>query len=128
MPYKQLISNLLHLVSTNRPDIAFSCSQISLHMQHPFRKHWSATKYVLRYLSGTKDYGIVFDKNGTKLKDYSDSNFAAPVDDRKSTNGYVFLNSGGAVSWRSKSKMLSPIRQRKLSLSHLVMLSGSHCG
>jgi len=32
---------------------------------------------------------------------YSDSDFGSCVDDRKSTSGYIFMMSGGAVSWKS---------------------------
>jgi len=35
---------------------------------------------------------------------YTDSDYAGDVDDRKSTSGYVFLLSEGAVSWSSKKQ------------------------
>ena len=35
---------------------------------------------------------------------YTDSDYAGDVDDRKSTSGYVFLLSDGAVSWSSKKQ------------------------
>ena len=33
---------------------------------------------------------------------YTDSDYVGDTDDKKSTSGYVFLLSGGAVSWASK--------------------------
>jgi hypothetical protein len=41
------------------------------------------------------------ESNG-ELMAYTDSDYAGDVDDRKSTSGYVFLLSEGAVSWSSK--------------------------
>lgn len=35
---------------------------------------------------------------------YSDSDYARDVEDRKSTSGYVFLLSSGAVTWSSKKQ------------------------
>ena len=35
---------------------------------------------------------------------YTDSDYAGDVDDRKSTSGYVFLLSEGAVAWSSKKQ------------------------
>ena len=37
---------------------------------------------------------------------YSDSDFVGCVDTRKSTSGYIFLLSGGAISWRSTKQTL----------------------
>lgn len=35
---------------------------------------------------------------------YADSDYAGDLEDRKSTSGYVFLMSSGAVSWSSKKQ------------------------
>jgi hypothetical protein len=37
---------------------------------------------------------------------FTDSDYAGDVDDRKSTSGYVFLMSSGAVSWCSKKQSI----------------------
>jgi hypothetical protein len=36
-----------------------------------------------------------------EIKGYSDADYAGDKDDRKSTTGYVFTLTGGAISWRS---------------------------
>jgi hypothetical protein len=63
-----------------------------------------AAKRVLRYLKDTVDLGIFFyQKEGNKeLMTYTNNDYAGDVDDRKSTSGYVFLLSEGAMSWSSK--------------------------
>ena len=35
---------------------------------------------------------------------FTDSDYAGDLEDRKSTSGYVFILSGGAVSWSSKKQ------------------------
>ncbi|TXG67955.1 hypothetical protein EZV62_009230 [Acer yangbiense] len=43
-------------------------------------------------------------KGNGELKAYTDSDYVGDVDDRKSTSGYVFLLSEGAMSWFSKKQ------------------------
>ena len=65
-----------------------------------------AVKRILRYLKGTSALGICY-KKGTKnekLVAYSDSDYAGDTDDRRSTSGYVFVMSSGAVAWCSKKQ------------------------
>jgi hypothetical protein len=70
--------------------------------------HYAALKRILRYLAGTKDLGITYSKTSTNLHDNSFYGFAdaafANHDDLKSTSGYVFLASGGAITWKSKKQ------------------------
>ena len=48
--------------------------------------NWEATKKVMRYLQGTKDYMLTFKRfDNPKVIGYSDSDFAGCVDNRKST-------------------------------------------
>ena len=101
VPYMELVGSLVHLSNTTRPDISYACYLLSRCMQDTRRCHWNAAKAVLRYLKGTKDCGIVYSRNG-KRHGYTDADYAVDRDDRESTSGYVLLNSGGAISWRSK--------------------------
>ena len=65
-------------------------------------EHWIAVENILKYLRKIKDLMLVFGR-GSKLKveGYTDSDFVADVDDRKSTSGCIFLCNGGMVSWKS---------------------------
>ena len=106
VPYKELVGSLLHL-NTTRPDIAFVGSILSRNMQDPRKCHWNAAKYVFRYLKGAKDHGIYYRKSADNLHRYTDADFDGDWSDRKSTSGYVFMNSGGAISWRGKKCVLN---------------------
>ena len=68
----------------------------------PGLDHWRATKKVMRYLQGTKNYMLMYRQTvNLEVIDYSDSDFVGCVDSRKSTSGYIFMMAGGAISWRS---------------------------
>uniref|UniRef100_A0A2N9FY74 Integrase catalytic domain-containing protein n=1 Tax=Fagus sylvatica TaxID=28930 RepID=A0A2N9FY74_FAGSY len=102
--YKQLVGSLMYLTAT-RPDLMYVVSLISRFMASPTELHLQAAKRVLRYLKGTVDLGVFYRKKGNgELMAYTDSDYAGDVDDRKSTSGYVFLLSEGAVSWSSKKQ------------------------
>ena len=102
--YKQIVGSLMYLTAT-RPDTMFVVSLISRFMESPTEIHLAAAKRVLRYLKGTISLGILYKKGGhTELRGYSDSDYAGDLDDRKSTSGYLFMLSSGAVCWSSKKQ------------------------
>lgn len=104
--YKQLVGSLMYLTAT-RPDMMFVISLISRYMEKPTELHLQEAKRALRYLRGTVNYGIFYKKGGNgecELLGFTDSDYAGDMDDRKSTSGYVFLMSSGAVSWSSKKQ------------------------
>ncbi|RVW66685.1 Retrovirus-related Pol polyprotein from transposon TNT 1-94 [Vitis vinifera] len=102
--YKQLVGSLMYLTAT-RPDLMYVVCLISRFMASPTEMHLQAAKRVLRYLKGTVDLGVFYQKEGNgELMAYTDSDYAGDVDDRKSTSGYVFLLSEGAVAWSSKKQ------------------------
>jgi hypothetical protein len=72
-------------------------------MFRPAPSHWRAAKGVLHYLAGTPDLGITFRAGDDQLYGHSDADYAGDVDTKRSTTGYAFLLSSGAISWSSKA-------------------------
>jgi hypothetical protein len=102
--YQQLIGSLIYLTNTC-PDLSFAVSVLSRYMQEPRESHWNATKRVLRYLQGTKYFGLEYKRNKNfRLVGYSDADFARDVDDRASTSGYLMSMGSVVVSWSCKKQ------------------------
>ena len=102
--YKQVVGSLMYLTAI-RPDLMFVVSIISRYMENPTELHLHAAKRVLWYLRRTIDFRIFYRKGGDdELVAYTDSDYAGDLEDRKSTLGYVFLLSSGAISWPSKKQ------------------------
>lgn len=100
--YKQLVGSMMYLITT-RPDVMYSVSLISRYMSNPIELHLMAAKRILRYLQGTISYGILYRKTGnTELIEFSDSDYAGSMEDRKSTSGYAFILSNAVVAWSSR--------------------------
>ena len=102
--YRKLVGSLNYLTHT-RPDIVYSVNLISRFMHEPSKLHYAAAKRILRYLQGTKKFGIKYKKeNNCKLIGYTDSDWAGSIDDRKSTSGYVFCLGSNVIAWSSKKQ------------------------
>ena len=88
----------MYLIVT-RPDLMFVVSLISRFMACPTQQHFAVAKRGLRYLKSTGNYGIFYKRGGvSELIDFTDSDYAGDIEDRKSTSGYVFMMSEGAVA------------------------------
>ena len=105
--YQQLIGTLLYAALGTRPNIAFTVTQLSQFNSDPTEEHLRYTKYVLRYLKGTKSLRICYDgSSNAGLIGYSDSNWGENKDDRHSTSGQVFTLANGAISWASQHRKM----------------------
>jgi hypothetical protein len=66
--------------------------------------HHKAARHLLQYLKATCTQGLSYglDTSPLSLTGYSDSDWGAHLDTRRSTSGYIFFLAGGPVSWKSK--------------------------
>ena len=102
--YQRLVGRLIYLSHT-RPDIAYAVGLLSQFMHNPKEVHLQAAYRILQYLKGTPGKGILFRRNGgLVLEAYTDANFAASIDDRRSTSGYCTFLGGNLVTWKSKKQ------------------------
>ena len=71
-----------------------------------------AMKRILTYLRGIIGYGIWYGgvENEKQLVAYTDADFAANIEDRRSTSGVLLMLNGGPMAWISH-------RQKCVSLS-----------
>ena len=94
----------MYLTAT-RPDLVFVVNLISRFMACPTQQHFVIAKRALRYLKGIVKDGVFYKRGGvSELIGFTDSNYAGDIEDRKSTSGYVFMMSEGAVAWSSRKQ------------------------
>ena len=58
-----------------RPDIAYAVGVLSRFTSKPSKDHWLAIKRVMRYLIGTKSYGLFYKKYPTMIEAFSDADW-----------------------------------------------------
>ena len=109
--YAKLLGCLQFISNSTRPDISYAVNKLAAYTTNPGLQHHSALKRILRYLAGVKTLGITYRNtpNGTDINNlfhgYADA-AVANANDHKSTTGYVFLGSGGAITWKSKKQTM----------------------
>ncbi|GJV89252.1 ribonuclease H-like domain, reverse transcriptase, RNA-dependent DNA polymerase [Tanacetum coccineum] len=102
--YRSLIGCLRYLLHT-RPDLSYSVGLLSRFMQEPKEQHMKAIKKVLRYVKGTKDYGITYKHNGgNKIYGYSDSSYGVNTQEGKGTTGIIFYYGESPISWSTQKQ------------------------
>ncbi|PHT51150.1 Retrovirus-related Pol polyprotein from transposon TNT 1-94 [Capsicum baccatum] len=102
VPYSSAVGSLMYAMECTRPDIAHPVGVVSRFLENPRKKHWEAVKWILRYLRGTSVDCLCFGGTDPILKGYTDADVAGDLDNKKSTTGYLFAFSGGAISWQLK--------------------------
>ena len=92
----------MYAMVCTRPDIAHAVGVVSRFLENPGKEHWEAVKWILTYLRGTTRDCLCFKGSDPILKGYTHGDMAGDLDNRKSTTGYLFTFSAGAISWQSK--------------------------
>lgn len=123
-PYRELVGSLMYLAIATRPDIAHAVGIVSRYLENPTLVHETAAKRILRYLKGTINHGIYFQKSDSKiLMGFSDADYAGDLETRRSTSGYIFMVNNSVVSWgseRQKSVSLSTTESEYIAASNAV--------
>ena len=60
IPYASAVRSLMYAPVYTRPDIAFSVGMLGRYQSNQGLDHQRATKKVMRYLQGTKDYKLMY--------------------------------------------------------------------
>ena len=68
-------------------------------MQQPTTAHWLSVKRILRYLRGTMQDGLLLSPSSNlTIEGFTDVDWGAHLDDRRSSSGYLIYLGGNLVS------------------------------
>ena len=91
----------MYVMVCTRSDLSHAVSVVSRYMHNPGKDHWEAVKWILRYVKGTVNKGLVLDRNKAATYDvtsFVDFGDVGDLDRRRSISGYVFTMCAGAIS------------------------------
>ena len=92
-------------LTISRPDLNYPDDTISQFMARPTEEHLQCAQRILRYVSGTKDRGLLYQTGvADQLVGYTDANWAENIADRRSTSGFTFSLGSAAIAWSSKKQ------------------------
>lgn len=88
IPYLSVVGCAMVLT---RPDLSYDVSVVSRFMANPWKEHWKAIVWILRYLAGTTDYALVYRADRTVvvyIEGYVDANYTRDLDKRRYLTGF----------------------------------------
>ncbi|MBW0461213.1 hypothetical protein O181_000928 [Austropuccinia psidii MF-1] len=99
--YCRAVGLLNYLFSCTRPDIAFAASCLAQFLNAPSIKHENAFKHVLRYLKGTKGWGITLGNvsDNSFITAFCDADWGSNYDSRSFSGSCVFCY--GLIGWKT---------------------------
>ena len=127
--FTKLLRELQFLANATRSEIVHAINRLAAYTANPSLQHIGALKQVLQYLAGTKSYGITYSNSNKSTSEspnisgYADATFANQ-DDCKSTFGYVFIASGGAITWHSKKQ--NTVAQSSTEAEYIALTEVAH--
>ena len=109
--YRSVIGKLNYLEKGTRSDISYITHQCARFCEDPKESHAKAIRWLVRYLKGTKDKGLVFSPNKNKgIELFVDADFAGNwdindtdnPDTARSRHGYIIKFMGCPIIWKSQ--------------------------
>lgn len=100
VPYSSIVGSLMYAMMCTRANLSYAISLVSRYMHNSGKDHWEAVKWIIRYVKGTPDRGLVFDKDKVATYDvagFVDSNYSGDFDRMRSISGYIFTLCVGAI-------------------------------
>jgi hypothetical protein len=126
VPYSNAIGSIMYAMVCTCPDISQAVSVVSHYMANLGKVHWQAIKWILRYLQGTINVGLVYDRGSgisSSIVGYVDLDYAGDSDKRRSLTGFVFTLSRYAISWKATLQLtiaLSTMEAKYMAVAKVV--------
>ena len=77
--YASAVGRLMYAIVCTRLDLSQAVNMVSRYIHDPDKSYWEAVRWILRYIRGTVDVGLVFEKDDHDKQEctgYVDSNYA----------------------------------------------------
>lgn len=92
VPYSSAVRSLMYAMVGSRPDLAYAVGVVCRYMSKPARSHWSAVKWIMRYIKGAMGLSLTFKRGEDfKIRGYCIRlHYASDLDRSRSITGYVY--------------------------------------
>jgi hypothetical protein len=123
--YQSRIGSTTYATTITRPDAARASNKLAEFLRNPSPAHLKAANQLIKYLYDTRYLAIEYNAdsilNEPEFRCSTDAAFGDNVDNRKSTEGYIFKLFGGPIDWKSTKQKLvtrSSTEAELVALSH----------
>nr|GFA80685.1 retrovirus-related Pol polyprotein from transposon TNT 1-94 [Tanacetum cinerariifolium] len=119
--YRGMIGTLIYLTAS-RHDLQFAICMCARYQAQPTKKHAHPVKRIFRYLRGTVNRGLWYQKDSSvALTAFVDADHAGCQDTRRCTSGSVQFLRERLISWSSKRQKSAAISSTE---AEYIALSG----
>lgn len=101
VPYSCAVGSLMYAMACTRLDFSHVVNVMSRCMANPSKTYWQVVKWILRYLRGSSNICLEFERSDDSLLGYIDADFAGDLDIWRSLTGYIFSLCGCYISWKA---------------------------
>src|SRR5258708_2032490 len=93
LPYAAEIGAISYIANSTRLEISYSVNVLARNTHAPTKRHWQGVLNILRYLNGSRDYGLYYrrvdqpnnnDHEALKIMGYADSAYLNHLSTRQS--------------------------------------------
>jgi hypothetical protein len=98
--YRSVIGSLMYLACGTRPDLAYAVNMLARFCAAPSAVHWTALDWLIGYLGGTTERGLVYQEGDGGLDLWTDANWGG--EHERSTTGYLLTHGSNSIAWGSK--------------------------
>ena len=122
-----MIENLWYVVNT-RPNITLVVGMVARFSENSKENHMMVVKIIMRYLKGTKEYGLWYKIGGNlDLKVFIDVDWVGIIDNRKSTTGGAFFLDKRLVPWTRKKENCISQSTTKVEYVVVIIYCSNYC-
>ncbi|GJU94343.1 hypothetical protein Tco_1319099 [Tanacetum coccineum] len=122
--YANVIGSLMYLMVCTRPDIAYAVSVVSRYLANLGKNHWEAVKWILKYLWGTSNVGLMYGTyhgNHVDVTGFVDSDYTKDPDKEveymaltKAVNEAIWLRG----LWEELGMDLNTVRTKHINVRY----------
>ncbi|GKC66054.1 hypothetical protein Tco_1098652 [Tanacetum coccineum] len=122
--YANVIGSLMYLMVCTRPDIAYAVSVVSRYLANLGKNHWEAMKWILKYLWGTSNVGLMYGTyhgNHVDVTGFVDSDYTKDPDKEveymaltKAVNEAIWLRG----LWEELGMDLNTVRTKHINVRY----------
>jgi hypothetical protein len=123
--YASVVRSIMYIMVYIHPEISHVVSVVNRFMINHGKVHKHAMKWILCYLKGTTDIGLIYNRSsGTRsnVKGFVDSDYTSSLDRRKSLTGYVFTILECVISWKEISQSIFSLST--IEVEHMTLTKG----
>ncbi|MBW0498794.1 hypothetical protein O181_038509 [Austropuccinia psidii MF-1] len=103
--FRSAVGSINYLSTATRPDLSHAVSSLSQYLEKPGTLHWKAFLHVLKYLRGTQELGLHYNRKGNPgLIAYTDADWGNCHLTRRSTSGYLAQLHSCLILWKTRKQ------------------------